>query len=438
MRTIPEAIRRDLAARASRLNASITPNPKTVARVRVRRAVTVVGASCLAIALLAAPFIVVRLTTRSNRGHSLTPPAAAAGEWTHIPAAPLDPLHHLPDNAFWADEEFLVITGGHSSDSVEHMEIGRFDPTHEQWVPAAQPPLEWRDGYSSVWTGSELLVWGGASEGGALADGAAYNPQTNRWTMMPPSPLAARTGQSAVWTGGVLLIQGGSTCCSSSTSEIFDDGATYDPATRVWERIPPAPGGGRTEAAIAWSGSHVLIWGGVDRTELLSDGLSYSPSSNEWSRIPPAPLEGRVNMGAVWTGQEFLIWGGSSLTDGDEPTFADGAAYNPTTDDWRMLSPSPLSARQSMTAVWAGDQAVFWGGALGSTFETRGEGASDGATYRPAEDSWSLLTEEGLGPRVGAAGTWSGKQLMIWGGCCEDASSQAGYLDGASVSFGDS
>lgn len=412
MMTIPEAIRRDLTVRASRMNASVAPGPKTMMQVRVRRA-RAVGVCCLALALLAAPFIVASVT-ESSRGDSPMPPASeAVGTWTTIPAAPLDVLHHLPDNAFWTGQDLLVITGGHSSDSAEYMEIGLFDPVQEQWVDVAQPPLVWRDGYSSVWTDNELLVWGGASSGGALADGASYNPDTDRWTMIPPSPLAPRTGQSAVWTGNVVLIQGGTTCCKSSGAQFFNDGASYDPATGVWQEIPKAPGEGRTEAAAVWNGSRMLIWGGVGPTSLLSDGLSYSPSSGDWDPIPSAPLMGRVNMGAVWTGEEFLIWGGSSLSDGEKPTFADGAAYNPSTDDWRLLSPAPLSARQSMTAIWARDRAVFWGGAIGSTFESTGEAAGDGATYSPAEDSWSLLSEEGLGRRVGAAGVWTGSEAMV-------------------------
>lgn len=439
MVTIPEAIRRDLAARASRLNASIAPDPNTRAQVRLRRATTAIGACCLALAVLVVPFIVLRVNGNesSHDRSSVLPATGGAGVWTPIPAAPLDAFNHLTEDAFWTGQELLVVSGGHSSDSAEYMEIGLFDPAQERWMDVNQPPLEWRDGYSSVWMGDKLLVWGGASDEGALANGATYDPDADRWTTLPPSPLAPRTGQTAVWTGSVVLIHGGSSCCASSGAEIFADAATYDPASAVWQLIPAAPGGGRTEAAAAWTGSHVLIWGGVEATGLRSDGVSYSPSSNSWSRLPSAPLKGRVNMGAIWTGKELLIWGGSSLTDGHEPTFADGAAYNPSTDDWRMLSPAPLSARQSMTAVWAGDRAVFWGGAIGSIFETGGEGAGDGATYSPAEDSWSLLSEEGLGRRIGAAGAWTGTQVMIWGGCCEDPFARTGFNNGGAVSFGD-
>ena len=47
----------------------------------------------------------------------------------------------------------------------------------EGWRRLAGAPLSPRVGHSAVWTGSELLVWGGRVPGGAAkADGAAYDP----------------------------------------------------------------------------------------------------------------------------------------------------------------------------------------------------------------------------------------------------------------------
>ena len=71
-----------------------------------------------------------------------------------------------------------------------------------------------------VWTGREVLVWGGSVPNpttdpyaGYPRDGAAYDPATRTWRRMPaapPSPPSLLTAYSAVWTGDLALFVGGS------------------------------------------------------------------------------------------------------------------------------------------------------------------------------------------------------------------------------------
>jgi Kelch motif len=56
-----------------------------------------------------------------------------------------------------------------------------------------------RAGFAAVWTGSQVLVWGGVT-GGSLSStvpphGEAYDPATNQWTAMPEAPLSGRVGR---------------------------------------------------------------------------------------------------------------------------------------------------------------------------------------------------------------------------------------------------
>ena len=53
-----------------------------------------------------------------------------------------------------------------------------------------------------------MLVWGG-SDTGPQADGALYNPFDDAWLRLSPGPLAARQHQAMVWTGQQLLVWGG-------------------------------------------------------------------------------------------------------------------------------------------------------------------------------------------------------------------------------------
>jgi hypothetical protein len=73
------------------------------------------------------------------------------------------------------------------------------------------PPQNLRQGYtqrcsdftSSVWTGAELIVWGGTS-------GRRFNPATNSWAdVTATGKPSSRQAQSAVWTGDSMVLYGG-------------------------------------------------------------------------------------------------------------------------------------------------------------------------------------------------------------------------------------
>ena len=67
--------------------------------------------------------------------------------------------------------------------------------------------------FPSVWTGSELIVWGGIVNTAwpfvSTNTGGRYNPATNSWTSttMQSAP-SARDLQQAVWTGSQMIVCG--------------------------------------------------------------------------------------------------------------------------------------------------------------------------------------------------------------------------------------
>ena len=69
-----------------------------------------------------------------------------------------------------------------------------------------------RGGHTAIWTGTEMIVWGGYDNtyNTDLEIGAKYNPATNNWTVTTtinaPPP---RAYQTAVWTGDEMIIWGG-------------------------------------------------------------------------------------------------------------------------------------------------------------------------------------------------------------------------------------
>jgi hypothetical protein len=135
---------------------------------------------------------------------------------------------------------------------------GRYDPSTNQWLTLSQlnAPTA-RVGHTALWTGKEMLIWGGTSDGmSGLNTGARYDPSTDLWVstsvqLNTPSP---RRYHAAVWTGTNMLVVGGefplgtdvySYCgCASAVSSYRDfDGDGYgnaDDTQVTCGSVPPS------------------------------------------------------------------------------------------------------------------------------------------------------------------------------------------------------
>src|SRR5262249_26086804 len=99
--------------------------------------------------------------------------------------------------------------------------------TDDTWQPTVPPYVSARAFHTAVWTGSEMIVWGG-SNAPFLNTGGRYNPATDTWTATTtanaPSP---RQFHTAVWTGSEMIVWGGGVVFGPS----FNTGGRYDPVT---------------------------------------------------------------------------------------------------------------------------------------------------------------------------------------------------------------
>ena len=79
----------------------------------------------------------------------------------------------------------------------------------DAWLERAAGAHPARFGHTAVWTGSEMIIWGGTPgvNGPYLNTGGRYNLASNTWTTMSiagaPKP---RTWHSAVWTGSEMIV----------------------------------------------------------------------------------------------------------------------------------------------------------------------------------------------------------------------------------------
>ena len=155
---------------------------------------------------------------------------------------------------------------------------------------------------------------------------AAYNPTTNRWRPLHSSPIYGAS--VTVWTGSQVLMWGGG-CCDDANA----DGAAYTPATDTWRPMPRAPLSGRYTPG-AWTGTEL-----VNRRRLGARGeravrrrRRVRPTSRTWRTLPPLP-QPRAYTTATWTGTEVILTGGQPV----RPDMnAAALAYSPTTNRRRQ------------------------------------------------------------------------------------------------------
>lgn len=134
------------------------------------------------------------------------------------------------------------------------------------------------------------------------------------------------------------------------------------------------------------------------------------PLPTRWKPMASVPDCGNPFTSAfnswAWTGDEVVVWGGGT---------AHGAAYRPSTDQWRCVSGSTIPAVRAPVTVWMPTvgKVFVWGGQ--SSGDPRVAGAWD-----PKADTWSYApaSPPELNGFIGATGVWSPatREVIVWGG----------------------
>jgi hypothetical protein len=112
-----------------------------------------------------------------------------------------------------------------------------WDAAGDRWATIApnvfsDPFLE---GKAQAWTGARVMFWGGGTSdtpgdvppATVIPGGGFYDVAADRWGSLPAAPLTPRARAAAVWTGRELIVWGGEGDYSHRAQ--FDDGAAYTP-----------------------------------------------------------------------------------------------------------------------------------------------------------------------------------------------------------------
>jgi hypothetical protein len=133
---------------------------------------------------------------------------------------------------------------------------------------------------------------------------------------MSAGAMAGAYESTAVWTGSEMIVWGG------YNGSYLDSGGRYRPSSDAW--TPTSTGAnvpvGRSRHAAVWTGMEAIVWGGWAGAELGSGGR-YCPSADSWTatssgaNVPAS----RYYHSATWLsgGTEMIVWGGTPFADHD-------------------------------------------------------------------------------------------------------------------------
>jgi lysophospholipase L1-like esterase len=368
-----------------------------------------------------------------------SPPGCTNDTWSVVGQAPISPEVDPQEGAgrvtpsfVWTGSEVILWGGSAFCSKGNFCVLGtgaRYVPATGTWSVINSSSA--RRGHVTVWTGNTMMVWGGTGTDSTgkvknLYDGGVYDPVADAWTPIGSAGAPAGTaGMTAIWSGSQMIVWGG----QDGNGNIINTGAGYDPAARIW--IPtaiagaPAPRGGHTAV---WTGTRMVVWGGSGRdsngqSTSLNDGGVYDPAARSWepTGIAGAP-EARSQHTAVWTGNRMIIWGGA-IEGGQR--LNTGGVYRVSTHAWKPTNPvAQPDARADHTVVWTGKEMIVWGG------DGNNEWPSVGGRYDPNADSWQP-TAAGPAPRTAQVAVWADTAMIMWGGFGNAPNGNAIFGDGA-------
>jgi N-acetylneuraminic acid mutarotase len=328
------------------------------------------------------------------------------------------PTQRYFHTAVWSGTE-MIVWGGIIGTGITNTG-GRYNPSTDSWMATSttNAPIG-RELHSAVWTGSEMIIWGGAGEGFvSLNSGGRYDPDNDTWMATSTTNAPdARSGQTAIWTGREMIVWGG----VPSINVYANTGGRYNPETDSWTATSTVNAPiARNQHTAVWTGSEMIVWGGGSNSGIFRTGGRYNPRTDTWAATAAyhAP-ERRLGHTAVWTGSEMIVWGGTP--DSFDLTLHTGGIYNPRSNSWTATTTQHAPAsRFGHTAIWTGSEMIVWGGSSLS-FPHGYQTFNTGGRYNPDTDSWTdTSTANAPAARDLHTAVWTGNQMIVWGGLDPD------------------
>jgi hypothetical protein len=223
-------------------------------------------------------------------------------------------------------------------------------PAEPVWIESSAPrpvdhaayldpgPLSPRGGADVMWTGAEMIVWGGAPGDDRphdLIDGAAFDPAASIWRKLAPPPLGEPTVTRAAWAGDRMIVV------------TPDATLAYDPAADTWATLGDGLDPPRLPGFLVWTGDHAVAW--------TAAGIHvFDRAARTWSALPDPGLG---DPDAFQTALRVLD--GRLYAIGLSAPYCSGRLVSEWTGStWRRAPPVSLATPSYADCSWANQTAV--------------------------------------------------------------------------------
>jgi uncharacterized protein (TIGR03437 family) len=242
----------------------------------------------------------------------------------------------------------MIIWGGFSNNFNLLNSGARYNPMTDLWtVTSTTGAPSMRLNHTAVWTGTEMIVWGGVSGG---TTGGRYNPATDSWvaTSTTNAPVG-RENHTAIWTGNEMIVWGGENPGGRYTTPTIIINSTSQYFTVV--------GGSGSFILTAQGGCDWAVTSNADWLTVISGSSGSGNGTVNYSVAPNTDINERTGTLTI-AGQTFTV-----IQDGINNPVPILASFNPN---------SAIPGGAGFTLTIAGDKftpnsVVRWNGAARET-----------------------------------------------------------------------
>jgi hypothetical protein len=356
-----------------------------------------------------------------GRATKVSEEARLAASWQALPAAPI--VGRISASTVWTGAEMIIWGGYARSEDVGQASDGAaYDPATRTWRTIASSPPGVQGSAAVAWTGDEMLVWASNSPDGPVGS-AAYDPSTDSWRRLPAGPLGKRESFSSVWTGEELIVVGGNlgdTLAKPVAAALAPESGTWRllPALNRITGLIPSPG-------VVWDGHEVFVMGSVCAKYLSSCSprlLAYDPATDALRTLDLAKAPNAPQLRLIGVNGSDLVFS----TEAQAKVIV--VRYDPAAERWRrgVLAPFPIPIGAYTQRAWLRDRLVL------------ADGSSGLQIYSLDTDTWKTITPgpSPLNSREGSAIVWTGTELITWSGTVYEKFNPT-PADGASLTLHD-
>lgn len=339
-------------------------------------------------------------------------------------------------------------------------------PAQTGWERLDDLPLSKRTGPVTVWTGREVIAFGGdpgtpcppnadcVQTNPMARDGAALDPDTGHWRSLSSAPIGIEPYAPSALVGDHLFVK--------VREKVLD----YDVRRDAWSTLP------RTVSDwydLVADGDRLVLVSGSDEQEVRAD-LTYDVAKKRWSELPEDPIGPAFDRGMVASPSGLVLTAKKLVPNpgaGDQPSFVLAAMLDPKSGQWRrlpdgdllgggrtavvgdrLIMPSPDASNGGGDGAGDYGRLIPFGGVLdleddtwhrlpnaprylGGGWPVDASGsrliAAEGYVYDDASGSWlEVPRPPGAAERPGPA-VWVGDRLVVVGGTNDELTAEKAY-----------